>query len=308
MQRIPAALVALALMVATGCAESGRGGSASEGPRVSAAVYPLEFVATEVGGAEVEVVNLSPPGVEPHDLEVSPDQVRSLAQSDLVLFVGGGFQPAVEDIVDDLSGIPVVDGLETQEELLEAEHSHEAEGEEEADHGETDPHFWLDPQRLVPLGELVAAELGDVDPENTQIYKDNSSSLAQALARLDREYEAALEDCERNELIVSHEAFGYLTERYGLEQVGVSGIDPEAEPTPGRLAEVAGLAGERGATTIFFEEQVAPDIAEVLSDEIGAGVDVLDPLEFRPEGDLDYFDVMRANLEAMTAALGCDQP
>jgi zinc transport system substrate-binding protein len=301
-KRILPSAVALGLLIMAGCADSGRE-STAEGLRVSVAAYPLEFLATEIAGPEAEVVNLSPPGVEPHDLEVSPDQVRSLTQADLVVFVGGGFQPAVEDIVGELSGIPVIDALETQEALIRGDHSHE-----ETDGGrEIDPHFWLDPQRLASLGDEVASELTALDPDNATSYEDNATALADALTQLDREYATALKNCERDELVVSHEAFGYLTDRYRLEQVGVSGIDPEAEPSPGRLAEVAQLAEARGATTIFFEEQVAPDIAQVLGDEVGADIEVLDPLEFQPEGGLDYFDVMRANLDAITAALGCER-
>jgi zinc transport system substrate-binding protein len=152
---------------------------------------------------------------------------------------------------------------------------------------------------------LVAAEMARIDPDNADHYEDNAADLVNALDELDEEYSSALENCERNELVVSHEAFGYLTDRYGLEQVGVSGIDPEADPSPGRVAEVANFAREHGVTTIFFEEQVAPDIAHVIADEIGAGVEVLDPLEFPPDGDSDYFDVMRTNLNSISTALGC---
>jgi len=286
------ALVALVMLAAGGCGRAGGESRASEQPELIAAFYPLEFVAAEIVGRHATVTNLSPPGVEPHDLELAPDQVRSLAQADLVVFIGGGFQPAVEDIIDELSGIPTIDALDTQDELIGA--------------GGADPHVWLDPTRLALVGNVIAREMAAIDAGNADVYRDNSAALAGALNALDEEYSAALEDCERNELVVSHEAFRYLTDRYRLEQVGVSGIDPESEPSPGRLAEVAELARERGVTTIFFEEQVAPDIAEVIADEVGARVQVLDPLEFKPEGGLDYLDVMRSNLDSISVALGCN--
>ncbi len=295
------ALVALVMLAAGACGRAGGESGASEGPDVIAAFYPLEFVAAEVVGRHATVTNLSPPGVEPHDLELAPDQVRSLAQADLVVYIGGGFQPAVEDLIDELSGIPTIDALDTQGELIEDDN----EGPE-SEEGAADPHVWLDPSRLASLGDVIASEMSEVDDGNADVYEDNAADLAGALNELDEEFSAALEDCERNELVVSHEAFGYLTDRYGLEQVGVSGIDPESEPSPGRVAEVAELARERGVTTIFFEEQVAPDIAQVIADEIGARVEVLDPLEFKPEGDSDYLDVMRSNLDSISAALGCN--
>jgi zinc transport system substrate-binding protein len=147
--------------------------------------------------------------------------------------------------------------------------------------------------------------MANIDSDNADFYGSNAEGLEDALGKLDEEYSKALANCERNELVVSHEAFGYLTERYGLEQIGVSGIDPESEPSPGRVAEVAEFAREHEVTTIFFEEQVAPDIAQIIADETGAEVEVLDPLEFEPEGGADYFDVMRSNLDAISKALGC---
>jgi zinc transport system substrate-binding protein len=301
------ALAALVLLAA-GCGNAGDDSAGSGRPEIIAAFYPLEFVAGEIAGGNAGVTNLSPPGVEPHDLELAPDQVRSLAQADLVLYIGEGFQPAVEDVVGELSGTAVIDGLETQDELIEGGDSHEDEEghEDELEEGATDPHVWLDPMRVASLGHAVAAEMERIDPDNADVYEDSAVALADALAGLDEEYSAALENCERNELVVSHEAFGYLTERYGLEQVGVSGIDPESEPSPGRMAEVAEFAREHEVTTIFFEEQVAPDIAQVIADEVGAGVEVLDPLEFPPDGGSDYFDVMRTNLDSISSALGCE--
>lgn len=307
MRLLQPALSALVLLFAIGCG-AGDDPAASEGSEIIAAFYPLEFVAAEIAGGNANVTNLSPPGVEPHDLELTPDQVRSLAQADLVLYIGEGFQPAVEDVIGELSRTPVIDGLEIQDDLIEGGRSHEEEeGHDDAlEEGATDPHVWLDPTRAASLGRAVAAEMERIDPDNADGYADNADALAGALAELDDEYSTTLGNCERNELVVSHEAFGYLTERYGLEQVGVSGIDPESEPSPGRVAEVAEFAREHEVTTIFFEEQVAPDIARVIADEIGAAVEVLDPLEFPPEGDADYFDVMRTNLHSISAALGCE--
>ena len=294
------ALAALMMLAAGACGRAGGESGASEGAEVIAAFYPLEFVAAEVIGRQATVTNLSPPGVEPHDLELAPDQVRSLAQADLVVYIGGGFQPAVEEVIDELSGIPTIDAIDTQGELIEADN----EGPE-SEEGAADPHVWLDPSRLASLGDVIAREMAEIDGDNSDVYESNAEDLEDALDKLDQEYSTALENCARNELVVSHEAFGYLTDRYGLKQIGVSGIDPESEPSPGRVAEVAEFAKAHGVTTIFFEEQVAPDIAQVIADEIGAGVEVLDPLEFKPEGESDYFDVMRNNLVSISRALGC---
>ncbi len=304
-------LGATALLAATGCADDRAGAGSGGEPRVVAAFYPLEFVAGEIAGDDAQVTNLSPPGVEPHDLELAPGQVRAMGQAELVVYVGEGFQPAVEDVVGEHADTQVLDALESQDALLEEDHSNEEEHAEDEDHddgpGEEtgDPHVWLDPTRLAAIGDSVAAEMAEIDPDHAASYRDHAETLTARLHELDREYRSVLENCERDELVVSHEAFGYLTDRYGLEQIGVSALDPEAEPSPGRLAEVAAYAEEHGVTTIFFEEQVSPDIARVIADEVGAVTEVLDPLEFPPDDGSDYFDVMRTNLGAISAALDC---
>jgi len=304
--RLASALSALVL-VGAGCGTAGGDAAGSGGPEVIAAFYPLEFVASEIVGESATLTNLSPPGVEPHDLELAPGQVRSLAGADLVIYIGEGFQPAVEDVIGELSDTTLIDGLKTQDGLLEGSDEHENDSEDEHEEGASDPHVWLDPTRVASLGHSVAAEMARIDPDNADLYEGNAADLEEALDDLDKEYSAVLDDCDQNQLVVSHEAFGYLTDRYGLEQVGVSGIDPESEPAPGRVAEVAEFARDHGVTTIFFEEQVAPDIAQVIADEIGAEVEVLDPLEFEPEDGSDYFDVMRNNLDSISTALGCNK-
>jgi len=333
MKRLPVALLVLPLLTAACAGRAGGPGATSGGPEVIAAFYPLAFAAGVVAGEHATVTNLSPPGVEPHDLELAPDQVRTLSDADLVVYLGEGFQPAVEDLVGQLDDTPALDGLAGQDDAGEdhgdedddhgdeEEHSDEEEDEDddhsdeeesteeghdhELEAGATDPHVWLDPTLLAAIGDAVADQLSEIDPDNADSYRANAETLGEELDALDDDYDAALEDCERRELVVSHEAFGYLTDRYDLEQVGVSGLDPETEPSPGRVAEVAEYAEDNGVTTIFFEEQVSPDIAEVIASEIKADTKVLDPLEFPPDEGNDYLDVMRNNLDAITAALGC---
>jgi zinc transport system substrate-binding protein len=270
---------------------------------VVAAFYPLEWMARGIGGDHIEVGGLTSPGVEPHDLELTPGQVRQLSEAELVIYLGEGFQPAVEEVMADLGEGRGLDLLAKQE-LLTGQDEH-AEDEHAEDEAPLDPHVWLDPVRMADMASTVADHLSDLAPEHREDFKANARALRRALMALHNDYQEALADCARDELVVSHEAFGYLVERYGLEQVGISGLDPESEPSPGRLAEVAELARERGVTTIFFERFVQPDVAQTLADEIGIETAVLDPLEFPPEGDADYLDVMRTNLESIGAALDC---
>ena len=267
----------------------GEASSASDGrTQVVAGFYPLAFAAAEIGGDRVEVTNLTPPGAEPHDVELSVRDVERVRDADLVLYLGQGFQPSLEDAVeDDGTALDLLEGLELRE------------GEED-DEDALDPHVWLDPVRFAQVVERIGAELGGEAP---------ARQLASQLRALDGEYSAALADCERRELVTAHDAFGYLGERYGLEVIPITGISPESEPSPQDLARVSELVSERGVTTVFVEPLLSPEIGETVAREAGAETAVLNPLEGLTEEELDrgenYFTVMRANLEALKDGLGC---
>jgi zinc transport system substrate-binding protein len=284
------ALILIGLAAAAGAA--GCGGSSGSGGReqVVAAFYPLAFAAEQVAGEGVEVRDLTPAGAEPHDLELSAGDVRRLLDADLVVYLGEGFQPALERALRDRDG-PSLDLLAGQE-LLEAE--------EHAGEARSDPHVWLDPRRFAAMAERIAAALGG---------GASARSLVGRLDELDRELERGLADCERRELVTSHAAFGYLAERYGLEQIALSGVSPEAEPSPRALAALVAEVRRSGATTVFFETLVSPRLAQTVAREAGARAAVLDPLEGLTAKELeagsDYFSVMRENLAALRTALGC---
>jgi zinc transport system substrate-binding protein len=284
-------IVILILMFSTstalaGCGdgEAGAGGAAGAGMKqVVAALYPLAFAAAEIGGASVDVENLTPPGAEPHDLEVSPRDVADVRDADLLLLLGRGFQPQLEDAVGDGDGVVLLldtPGLEVL--------------------SNNDPHVWLDPVRYAKVVDRIGQVLGKQSAAN---------DLKRRLMNLDSEFRAGLADCERNEIVTSHEAFAYLAERYGLEQVAITGLSPEAEPEPGKLQDVVNLVRARGVTTIYFETLVSPRIAETVARETGAKTSVLNPIEGLTEEQAangeDYFSLMRMNLAALRAGLGC---
>ena len=271
-----------AAVLAAGCGgeESGESGQTE----IVAGFYPLAYAAEQIGGNGVDVANLTPPGVEPHDLELSVRDAERIRAADLVLYLGQGFQPALEEAAKETEG-RALDLLSTQTALRAG-----------------DPHVWLDPLRYADAVKRVGDALGKPQAART---------LVERLRALDAELTRGLAECDRRELVTSHDAFGYLAERYGLEQVPITGISPEAEPSPRNLERVARLARELGVTTIYFETLVSPEVAETVAREVGAETAVLDPLEGLSDQDLadgeDYFSVMRANLRALQEGLGCRQ-
>lgn len=301
MRRACPAILALGLAALTGCGGTGDAASDGRSPAggplaVTVGFYPYEFVAQRVGGDDVQVTNLTSPGAEPHDLELSPQQVAGLSETDLVVY-SRGFQPAVDEAVDQQASERALDVL-TAVDLLEAE---EHEGEEGL---AGDPHVWLDPVRLATIAEAVATSLGELDPERADAFAQRAEELAGELEQLDGEMRTGLASCERKQVVTSHDAFGYLAAAYGLEQVSLAGLSPEDEASPKRLAEVATYAKEKDVTTVFFEELVSPKVAQSLAREVGARAQVLSPLEGPPETG-DYLSAMRVNLESLRTALGC---
>jgi zinc transport system substrate-binding protein len=293
------------LLLGGACGVGGSEAGSGEG-RVSvvASVYPLEFVLERVGGDAIQVEGLTATGVEPHDLELSSSQIVDLVEADLVVYVGGGFQPALEDALQDVESARQLDVLAGRD-LIQGAEGHGHEEDEAHAEGEEDPHVWLDPSLLAAITEEVGTRLAELDPTRAATYETNAEALSEELIGLDGDFETGLAHCKSREFVTSHAAFGYLASRYGLEQVSVSGIDPEAEPSPQRLAEVARFVDEHDVRVIFFEELAPADLAETLARETGATTDVLATLETAPE-EGDYVDAMRSNLERLRGALGCE--
>jgi zinc transport system substrate-binding protein len=278
--------------------------NADESGKISvvASFYPLAEAAQQVGGDLISVENLTPPGVEPHDLELAPDDIEAIATADVIVYLGGGFQPAVEDAVSQAEDAVTVDALKAVD-TNEAPPS-------EAEEGLTvDPHVWLDPARYEEVVRTVADALSESDPANESTYDANADAYIAKIAALDDDFRAGLADCQRTTIVTSHEAFAYLAESYGLTEVGITGLSPEAEPSARRLAELKDLVEKEGITTIFAEELVSPKVAETLADEAGITVEVLDPLESLTDEQVaageDYVSVMRENLAILRGALDC---
>lgn len=314
MRRVVTAAALIVSLAAAAC-----GSDRSDSPRVDgrvqvvASFYPVAEAAERVGGDHIGVVNLTPPGTEPHDLELSPREVDRLEDADLVLYLGQGFQPAVEEVAErrQARSVDVLEAVELEMRAASFDaHTEEAAGEEEHGHEEAlDPHFWLDPRRMATAVDRIEQALAQVAPEHAGAFATNAQRYKQALADLDQEFAAALDDCDRRVMVTSHAAFHYLAKRYDLEQRPIAGLSPEAEPDPTRLAELADLIRDEGVTTVFYETLVTPDVAETLAREAGVKTAVLNPLEGLTDQDIrqgkDYDAVMRENLAALSGALGC---
>jgi zinc transport system substrate-binding protein len=274
-------VVVFALGAGCGSDEGTARGRAS----VAAAFYPLAYAAEQIGRDQVEVRNLTPPGTEPHDVELSARDVERIRAADVVLYLGSGFQPSFERAVDGADGktIDLLEGLH----VLASEEG-------------VDPHVWLDPLRYAEQARRIGDALG---------RQESAARFAERLRKLDADFKRGLASCARREIVTSHAAFHYLADRYELEQIGLTGVSPEAEPTARDLERLVREVDRSGATTIFFETLVSPRLAETAARETGAKTAVLNPLEGLSQEEVDqgedYFSVMRENLVTLRQALGC---
>ena len=303
------------LLAAAACGSSptgaaGGGSGAGDRPKVLAAFYPLEWVTQRVGGPDVELSTLTSPGVEPHDLELTPRQIAEIEQADLIVYLKG-VQPAVDEAVAEHAADRSFDVATAVTTLPAAEadpHGHEEEGGGHGEEGHEDvgydPHLWLDPSRFAAVATKLGDRLAEAGAAHADGFRSRAAATAKELTDLDKEMSDGLANCARRTVVTSHAAFGYLADRYKLKQVGISGIDPESEPSPARLAEVAKVAKAEKVTTIFTEELVNPKVAEVLATEVGAKTAVLNPIESRPATG-DYLSATRENLAHLRTALGC---
>ncbi|HET8600483.1 MAG TPA: metal ABC transporter substrate-binding protein [Segeticoccus sp.] len=306
-----AALLALLLaLVLAGC--GGTATATSHRVQVVAAFYPLQYAVQQVGGDHVDVTSLTKPGVEPHELELTPQDVAHVVDADLVVYEQH-FQPAVDQAVEqeapdhslDVAPAAHLDlrissgiGRELPDEPF-AGHADEA--------GAIDPHFWLDPIRYADVGHAIADRLAQLDPAHAADYRAGAARFSARLHRLDHAFRSGLAHCRNDQLVTSHSAFGYLAHRYGLTQVGITGLSPDVEPDPRTLADVADYVRQHHVGTVYSETLASPAVARAVASETGAHLAVLDPIEGLTDQSAGrtYFAIMRANLRTLQKGQGC---
>jgi len=284
---------------------------------IAATFYPLAEFAKHVGGDLVEVSQVIPSGAEPHEYEPTAKDITRIYSAGIFLVNGANLDTWAEKITEELEQkdvrvIVMSDHIKLLTSEEEDEDHDESEAREEADthsHIGADPHFWLDPLNAVKEVELIRDALIELDPSNKSVYETNALAYMTQLGNLDEEYKTGLSDCARAEIITSHSAFGYLADRYGFTQYGISGISPQEEPGARKIAQLADMAKEKNIKYIFFETLVSPRLAETLADEAGAQTLLLHPIGGLTNEDViagkNYVTLMRENLESLKIALEC---
>lgn len=299
----------LALTAVVGCDTTGR-----TDPRdpdtlsVVASFFPMYDFARKIAGDRADVRLMVPAGSDPHTWEPTAADIADLARSDLFVYSGAGMEHWADDVIDaasngELQVLEASVGIS----LRSGGHTEDHEEEESADdHDGMDPHVWLSPVNAKIQMANIRDALIAADPGGAETYQANYSHWAAEADTLDAAFRDALAPYAGRGIVVAHEAFGYLCDAYGLEQIAVEGLTPDSEPDPARVAEIIRLARKYDVKVVFFDKTASSKVADTIAAEVGARVDVLDPAasvdQDRIENGEDWFSIMRDNLRALAAA------
>ncbi|MBI5223300.1 zinc ABC transporter substrate-binding protein [Candidatus Micrarchaeota archaeon] len=256
-----------------------------------ASFYPIEQIVSGVAGERAVVYSLVPAGTEPHDYEPTSADVRKLSAADAYFALGSGFSAFEEQAKNALSGQTPSFDLSTNITHLTT-------------NGKIDPHIWVSPRLMKQMTEVVYLDLIHIDPTNAQSYRANADGFEAKLDQLDSDFATGLSHCNKSIILTSHAAFGYLALDYNLTQVGVSGLDPESEPTPSQIRELIDLTRQHNMKYLFYEELVDPRVSQTIANEAGAKTLELNPLE-GSKNKQNYFQIQRRNLQNLRLALEC---
>lgn len=305
-------LIALAGLLVS-CGDSQDNAPAPKADRliVAASFYPIAEIVQRVAGDDVQLLALTAPGIEPHDSELSAKQLDELSESDIVFYIGGGFQPDLEKAIASLPTTTVVIDLLQSVDVIASENDHSKEESDGHNHGhsDTDPHVWLDPANMITMSAIVSQEIAKVQSDLTSDLNSRQTTYATELTAVGTLIDTTFASCERKELVSAHDAFTYFTKRANLVAVPISGVDPENEPSAKELEATAKVARDRKVTTVFFEEILPKAFADTVAKAIGASIDSINAVETIPQSDLDsgatYSSIMKSNITKISTALGC---
>ncbi|MHB8075995.1 metal ABC transporter substrate-binding protein [Desulfosporosinus fructosivorans] len=291
------------MMLLSGCSKNAaesKNTSADKKLAVYTSIYPMYDLTKKIGGDKITVTNLVPAGQEPHDWEPTPSDMANLEKADVLIYNGAGMEHWIDKVLSSIQNKKLI-AVETSKEL------HLLDNPDKSEELKYDPHVWLNPRLAKQQMEAIKKALVTADSSNKDYYEKNYTDNAKKLDDLDQEYKAAVSKFSQKDIVVAHQAFGYLCDAYGLKQVSIEGLLADSEPSPAKMAEIVKFAKENKLKYIFYEELVSPKVAEAIAKEIGVTTAMLNPIEGLQESDLlagkEYISVMRDNLEVLKKAL-----
>ncbi|HEV2192698.1 MAG TPA: zinc ABC transporter substrate-binding protein [Nitrosopumilaceae archaeon] len=276
--------------------------------KVAASFFPLYEFAKNMGGDKAEVYSFLPIGNEPHSWEPSIQQIEELKGTQLFIYNGAGMEAYISKFMSsgefsNMTFVKATEGI-TLLKADSAEHDKEILAQ-----GGMDPHVWNDPVLAEQEVTNIKNAMKKADPTNAQYYEDNANAYIAKLAALDNSIKSGLSNCKKDTFVSFHNAFNYFSNRYGVHDVWITGIAPEADVPPQDIQKVIQIAKDKDVKVIFSEDLVDPRLANTLANEIGAQVLVLSPLEginqTEQQKGITYLDKWNQNLHNLRTALEC---
>ncbi|WP_170875288.1 metal ABC transporter solute-binding protein, Zn/Mn family [Virgibacillus pantothenticus] len=342
MKRTSIAILILGLITlfVAGCTKSDGSTENNTDLNIYTSIYPIQFAVEQIAGETADVHSVYPPGVDAHSYEPTSKDMTNIARSDAFIYLGAGMEGFAESAADALDSEDVklielgknehlfdkgtkndASGHSHEEEAhadshSDEEKSHDDEAEAHNDghsdeegahdghsHGDHDPHIWLDPMRMIELSEIVKDQLIELNPDEKDLYQANFNKLKEQLQSLDHDFQTVLEAKTNKHILVSHAAYGYWEERYGLEQIAINGLSTNNEPSQKELTEIIDQAEKYNLNYIIFEQNTSNRVSKVIQEHIQAKTATIHNLSVLTEKDLendeDYLSIMKKNLETL---------
>lgn len=270
-------------------------------------LYPFQYITEQIGGDTVAVHSILPPGADAHTYEPTSKEVISIAKGDLFFYLGAGMESFAETVAESLASqdVKLIEIAGDKSLFINGEHEHD--DDHGHHHSDYDPHVWLDPLRLIQIAEIIKDELISLNPDAKELYEENYQALNVDLTLLDKSFQDMIEKKKNKQILVSHAAYGYWEDRYGIEQISVNGLSSSSEPSQKELTDIIRQTKKYNLKYILFEENTSNRVSEIIQDEIGAEAAVIHNLEVLTEQDIkdnkDYLSIMQSNLDTLDKVL-----
>lgn len=294
------------VFIFTACANKNESTVKDNKLKIYTSFYPMYDFTKKIVGDKADVINIVPVGSEPHDYELTTTDRKNFEKANLIVYNGAGMEEWIDDLMKGMNkeifvnasiGVDFIEG-----------HSHTDDEEHEDDDHDIedqhlDPHIWLSPKNAMKQLTNIYEAVIKIDATNSTYYKENLDRAINDIKKLDEEYKIKLEQYKGKTIVVSHEAFGYICNDYGINQLGIEGLSPDTEPSPKKMMSIVEFCKKNNVKVIFFEELVSPKVAETIAKELGVETKVLNPIEGLSEKELkegkDYISIMRENLNSI---------
>lgn len=287
----------LSILILSACQSEQTNKEETEGLHIYTSIYPIQYIVEEIADEEANVESIYPPGVDAHTYEPSSKEITKLAKGDAFIYLGKEMESFAETTADTLKSQDIT--------LLEIGQNDSLFETETADN-DLDPHIWLDPLRMIEMGEMIKEELIELEPDQEAAFEENYQAFQEEMEALDDSFTETLENKEQKDILVSHAAYGYWEERYDIKQIAISGLSSSDEPSQKELTEIADIAKEKNIHYVIFEASTSNKTAEIIQDSIGADKLSIHNLEVLTEEDIekdrDYPSIMKDNLDVLEQA------